>query len=98
MTGAMALHTRNLTAGQSMTLDGTEGVLTMSYIMSAGTSDGGTLAGTASFKASSDAVPVASAPVVIGPGNGNTFVSEPTKPLAFTIACTTGTLKVIIGL
>lgn len=93
----MVLHTRNLTAGQSMSLDGTEGVTMMSYAMSTGTSDAGTLTGTIPFKASSDGSAVASTPVIIGPGAGNTFVSEPTKPMVFAIACTTGTLKVIIG-
>lgn len=93
----LVLHTRNLTAGQSMVLDGTEGVIYISYVMSSGTSDAGTVTGTVSFKASSDPSPVASSAVALGPGQGNVFLSEPTKPLAYSFGCVTGTLKVIIG-
>lgn len=93
----LEIHTRNLTAGQSMTLDGSEGVTMVSYQMSGAEGDSGTVTGTISFKASSDASPVASQAQAIPANGGNVFISVPTKPFIINIACVQGTLKVQIG-
>jgi hypothetical protein len=92
------LHTRNLTAGQSMTLGPTDGVLMISYQMSSGAGDNGTLEGNMDFKCASDSVTVASQPLAIAAGGGNVFVSPSTNAaLEAVFTCVQGTLKVIIG-
>lgn len=91
------VHTRTLAAGQSMTIAGPDGVLYISYLMSGGVGDAGSISGTLPFKCSTDPSVVASAPVPIGPGQGNTFVADPSKPLDITIGCTTGSMYIIIG-
>lgn len=94
----LQLHTRNLGPAESMTLDGTEGVLMMSYQMSGADGDNGQITGTLPFKASSDLVAQPSEALDIPAGAGNVFTSDANqKALMLTIQCNQGTLKVIIG-
>lgn len=94
----LQLHTRTLTAGQSMVLDGTEGVLQISYQMSSTSGDNGTLLGNIPFRASNDIAPQNSTAVTIPAGGGNVFDSNSNqKALVLTIACVQGSLEVIIG-
>jgi hypothetical protein len=95
---ALRLHTRNLTAGQTMEIGPNNGVLMMSYQMSTGAGDSGTLLGNIDFRCDSDDTAVDSEPVVIPAGGGNVFASgDPQRALELEITCVQGTLKVIIG-
>lgn len=100
MATGLRLHTRQIEpADGAFVLDGSEGVLMLSYQMSNTSGDSAQLTGNIDFKASSDADAVPSEPVTIPAGGGNTFVSDANnKPITLSVTVLQGTLNLIIGL
>lgn len=91
----MTIYTTTLTAGQSFTPTAAMNICYLSFKMSSGDTDAGTLLGSA--KSPADGTTASSA-IPIGPDDGCVFVDSPDRPVqGMTITCTTGTLSLIIG-
>lgn len=93
----MSTCTRNITAGNSFTLERGMNILTMSFIMSTADGDAGTFTGDGTLVAE-DGTQYPSQAGALGAGEGQSYLaSSPRNPITGTLAATTGTMKVIFG-
>lgn len=84
----MKIKTVNVTSANSPRVYTEDmGVTMLSYKMSSGSSDAGTVLGSVAD----------SVPIDLEPNDGNVFISAPNSPIQLTLAVTQGTLKIYEG-
>lgn len=90
----MTIYTTTLTAGQSFAPTAAMNICYLSFKMSSGDTDAGSLLGSAKSPVDGSA----SSTITIGPDDGCVFVDSPDRPVqGMTITCTTGTISLIVG-
>ncbi len=90
--------TRSVSAGDSFRIVASMNIQVVTYNMSSGTSDAGTVEGNLTIKDSTGA-DIASEQIPLGPGDGDTIISgSPLQPIdGVTFTVTTGTLYLKMG-
>jgi hypothetical protein len=94
----MQINTQTVDAGNDFLINSNMGIMSVTYQMSNGTGDNGTITGNF-VGIDSNGDPLANQPITIPAGGGNNFSTpNPQKPIdGVTLHCTQGTLNIILG-